>query len=62
MKCRIDQVLKLVQDSLEEFISQEGFNKTLLFLIDNGSVNLTLFLIGYVSPYQKIILAEKLLI
>ena len=38
MKCRIDQVLKLVQDSLEEYISQEGFDKTLLFLIDNGSV------------------------
>ena len=38
MKCRIDQVLKLVQDSLGEYISQEGFDKTLLFLIDNGSV------------------------
>ena len=38
MKCRIDQVLKLVQDSLEEYISGEGFDKRLLFLIDNGSV------------------------
>ena len=38
MKCRIDQVLKLVQDSLEEYISREGFDKTLRFLIDNGSV------------------------
>ena len=38
MKCRIDQVLKLVQDSLEGYISREGFDKTLIFLIDNGSV------------------------
>ena len=29
MKCGIDEVLKLVQDSLEENISQENFDKSL---------------------------------
>ena len=38
MKCGIDEVLKLVQDSLEENISRESFDKTLQFLIDNDSV------------------------
>ena len=37
MKCGIDEVLKLVQDSLEENISQESFDKTLQFLIDKDS-------------------------
>ena len=38
MKYGIDEVLKLVQDYLEENISQEGFDKTLQFLIDSDSV------------------------
>ena len=38
MKCGIDEVRKLVQDSLEENISQESFDKTLQRLIDNDSV------------------------
>ena len=38
MKCRIDEVRKLVQDSLEENISLESFGKTLQHLIDNYSV------------------------
>ena len=38
MKCRIDEVRKLVQDSLEESISFESFEKTLQRLIDNDSV------------------------
>ena len=38
MKCGKDEVLKLVQDSLEENISRESFDKTLQFLIDNDFV------------------------
>ena len=38
MKCGIDEVRKLVQDSLEENISLESFEKTLQHLIDNDSV------------------------
>ena len=38
MKCGIDEVRKLVQDSLEENISLESFGKTLQHLIDNDSV------------------------
>ena len=38
MKCVIDEVRKLVQDSLEENISPENFDKTLQLLIDNDSV------------------------
>ena len=38
MKCGIDEVCKLVQDSLEENISLESFEKTLQHLIDNDSV------------------------
>ena len=38
MKCEIDEVCKLVQDSLEENISRERFDKTLKLLIDNDSV------------------------
>ena len=38
MKCGIAEVRKLVQDSLEENISIESFEKTLQHLIDNDSV------------------------
>ena len=38
MNCGIDEVRKLVQDSLEENISRESFDKTLRLLIDNDSV------------------------
>ena len=38
MKCGIDEVRKLVQDSLEENISRESFDKTLQLLIDNESI------------------------
>ena len=38
MKCGVDEVRKLVQDSLEENISLESFGKTLQHLIDNDSV------------------------
>ena len=38
MKCGIDEVCKLVRDSLEENISLESFEKTLQHLIDNDSV------------------------
>ena len=38
MKCGIDEVRKLVQDSLEENIFLESFEKTLQHLIDNDSV------------------------
>ena len=37
-KCGIDEVRKLVQDSLEESISLESFEKTLQHVIDNDSV------------------------
>ena len=39
MKCGIDEVRILVQDSLEENISRESFDKTLQLLINNDSVN-----------------------
>ena len=38
MKFGIDEVRKLIQDSFEENISQETFDKTLQLLIDNASV------------------------
>ena len=38
IRCGIDKVLKLVQDSFEENISRESLYKTLQFLIDNNSV------------------------
>ena len=38
MKSAIDEVRKLVQDSLEENISRENFDKTLQLMIDNDSV------------------------
>ena len=38
MKCGKDEVRKLVQDSLEENISRESFDKTLQLLIDDNSV------------------------
>ena len=40
MKCRIDGVLKLVQDSPEENISRENFDKILQSLIDSDFVKL----------------------
>ena len=43
MKCEIDEVLKLVHDFLKENISRESLDKTLQFL--------TMFRVGYVSPY-----------
>ena len=52
MKYEIDEVLKLVQDSLKENISRESFDKTLQFL--------TMFRVGYVSPYWRKILVETL--
>ena len=38
MKCGIDEVLNLVQDSLKEDIFPESFDKTLQFLIDSDFV------------------------
>ena len=38
MKCGIDEVRKLVQDSLEENIFLKSFKKALQHLIDNNSV------------------------
>ena len=38
MKCGIDEVLKLVQDSLEENFSRGSFDKTLQSLIDRDFV------------------------
>ena len=38
MKCGIDKGFKLVQDSLQENISRESFDKTLQFLIDSDFV------------------------
>ena len=38
LKCGIDKVRTLVQDSLEENISRESFGKTLQLLIDSESV------------------------
>ena len=38
MKWEIDEVRKLVQDSLEKNISRESFDKTLQLLIDNESI------------------------
>ena len=52
MKYEIDEVLKLVQDSLKENISRESLDKTLQFL--------TMFRVGYVSPYWRKILVETL--
>ena len=43
MKCGIDDVRKLIQDSLEEGISLESFEKTLQHLIDNYSVKSNFF-------------------
>ena len=43
MKYEVDEVFKLVQDSLKENISRESLDKTLQFL--------TMFRVGYVSPY-----------
>ena len=50
MKCGIDEVRKLVQDSLEQKISLETFEKTLKHLIDNDSVKSNSVSNRYVSP------------
>ena len=52
MKYEIDEVLKLVHDFLKENISRESLDKTLQFL--------TMFWVGYVSPYWRKILVETL--
>ena len=52
MKYEIDEVLKLVHDFLKENISRESLDKTLQFL--------TMFRVGYVSPYWRKILVETL--
>ena len=52
MKYEIDEVLKLVHDFLKENISRESLDKTLQFL--------TMFWVGYVSPYWGKILVETL--
>ena len=40
MQCGIDEVRKLVKDSLGENISRESFDKILQLLIDNDSIKL----------------------
>ena len=60
MKSGINEVLTLVQDSLEENISRENFNKTLQFLIENDSAISNSVSNRYVSPYRNIILVETL--
>ena len=50
MKCGIDEVRKLVQDSLEQKISLETFEKALQHLIDNDSVKSNSVSNRYVSP------------
>ena len=50
MKCGTDEILKLVQDSPEENISRESFDKTLQSLIDSEK-----------NSYQKMLLIETLL-
>ena len=57
MKCGIDEVLKLVQDSLGKNISRESFDKTLQFLIDSESVKSNTV---WNRKYKKIILVETL--
>lgn len=43
MKCGINEVLKLMQDSLERSIYRESFDKTLQFLIESDSIKSTCF-------------------
>ena len=60
MKWGIDEVPKLVQDYLEENISLENFDKTLQPLIHNNSVKSNSVLISVFSPYQKMIIVERI--
>ena len=62
MKCGIDEVPKLVQDSLEENISRESFDKTLQLLIDNDSVRSNSVSNSVCLSIPTIILVETLLI
>ena len=43
MKCGINEVLKLMQDSLERSIYRESFDETLQFLIESDSIKSTCF-------------------
>ena len=61
MKSAIDEVLKLVQDSLEENISQESFDKTLQSLIDREFVKSNSISNRICLFIPKIILIETLL-
>ena len=60
MKCGLDEVLRLVQDSLEENISREIFDKTLRFLIDNDSLKSNSVPNRVWRAYQKVTLTETL--
>ena len=61
MKSAIDEVLKLVQDSLEQNISQESFDKTLQSLIDSEFIKSNSISNRICLFIQKIILIETLL-
>ena len=61
MKSAIYEVLKLVQDSLEENISQESFDKTLQSLIDSEFVKSNSISNRICLFIPKIILIETLL-
>ena len=58
MKYSIDEVRKLVQDSLEEKISLKSFEKTLQHLIDNDSVKSNSISNKVCLSIPEIILAE----
>ena len=60
LKCGIDEVLKLVQDSLEENIFRESFDKTLQFLIDSDFVKTNSISNRMSLHTKKIILVETL--
>ena len=60
MKCEIDEVCKLVQDSLEGNISQEGFDKTLQLLIYYDCVKFNSVSIRVCLSILKIIHVEML--
>ena len=61
MKSAIDEVLKLMQDSLEENISQESFDKTLQSLIDSEFVKSNSISNRICLFIPKIILIDMLL-
>ena len=60
VECGIDEVRKLVQDSFEENISLEGFEKTLQHLIDNDSLKSNSVSNRLCLSHQKMILVETL--